>query len=118
MKNTDAVAEFLLKEVETKESIRKKIDETAWDYYTGRHLFGLIAGLSCMGFLLYVAISRNVPVWGIIAIAMAMTALMESKRNSGRVDDMMKLSNVSESEPVAVVNASAAAGKSENQLHD
>jgi hypothetical protein len=104
MKNEDAIAEFLLKEVETKESLRKKMNESALDYYTKRHLFGLVAGLFSTGVLVYVSVSQNVPIWGALSLAMAMTALMESKRNSGRVDAMIKLSDLSESEPVDADN--------------
>ncbi|MGJ3242690.1 MAG: hypothetical protein ACFE0O_07045 [Opitutales bacterium] len=99
MKNEDAVAEFLLKEVEIKESLKKRMSESALDYYTGRHLFGVAAGLFFIGVLVYVSINRNIPIWGVLSLAMAMTALMESKRNSGRVDAMIKLSAMSESEP-------------------
>lgn len=118
MKNEDAIAEFLLKEAETKESLRKRMSESAFEYYTGRHLFGLIAYLFAIALLFYVFIGRNVPIWEVLCIGMAMAAFMESKRNSGRVDAMLKLSELNRSEPIAVVNASSVAGNSKNQQDD
>ena len=105
MKNEDAIAEFLLKEVETKESLKKRIEETAVEYYAGRYLFGTIGALVVISVLAYIFITRDFPIWGVVALAMSGTALMESKRNSGRVDAMVKLAGLTRSEPVAGVNS-------------
>jgi NhaP-type Na+/H+ or K+/H+ antiporter len=99
MKNEDAIAEFLLKEAGTKESLRKRISESAFDYYTGRYLFRLIVGLLIVGVLVYMMMNQNIPEWGVMALAMSGIVQMESKRNSGRIDAMVKLSNATESEP-------------------
>ena len=99
MKNEDAIAEFLLKEAETKESLRKRVNESASDYYTGRYLFGLIVGLLIVGILVYMMMSQKIPEWGVMALVMAGIAQMESKRNSGRIDAMLKLSDLAGSEP-------------------
>lgn len=94
MKNEDAIAEFILKEAETKESLRKRIQESAFEYYTERYLFGTIGALLIVSVLAYFFISRAFPIWGLVALAMSGIALMESKRNSGRVDAMVRLSNL------------------------
>ena len=105
MKNEDAIAEFLLKEVETKESLKKKIQESPFEYYTGRYLLGSIGALIVISVLTYLFTTSDLPIWGVVALAMAGTALMESKRNSGRVDAMVKLADLTRSEPVAGVNS-------------
>ena len=43
------MANFILKEAETKESLRKRMSESAWEYYTGRYLFRSIMGLFHFG---------------------------------------------------------------------
>ena len=93
MKNEKAMANFILKEAEAKESLRKRISESAWEYYTGRYLFGLITSLLLFGILIYFCIFPAViPFWGLYSIAIAIIALLESKRNARRVDAMIKLS--------------------------
>ena len=93
MKNEEAMANIILKEAEIKESLRKRLRESAWEYYTGRYLFGLITSLLLFGILIYFCIfPAKIPIWGLYAIAIAMIALLESKRNAGRVDAMIKLS--------------------------
>ena len=93
MKNEEAMANFILKEAEAKESLRKRINESAWEYYTGRYLFGLITSLLLFGILIYFCIFPAViPFWGLYPIAIAIIALLESKRNARRVDAMIKLS--------------------------
>ena len=92
MKNEEAMANFILKEAEAKESLRKRISESAWEYYTGRYLFGLITSLLLFGILIYFCIfTAIIPIWGLYAIVIAIVALLESKRNAGRVDAMIKL---------------------------
>ena len=51
------MANFILKEAEAKESLRKRIRESAWEYYTGRYLFGLITSLLLFGMLFYFCIN-------------------------------------------------------------
>jgi hypothetical protein len=93
MKNEKAMANFILKEAEAKESLRKRISESALEYYTGRYLFGLITSLLLFGILIYFCIFPAViPFWGLYPIAIAIIALLESKRNARRVDAMIKLS--------------------------
>jgi hypothetical protein len=94
MKNEEAMANFILKEAETKESLRKRMSESAWEYYTGRYLFGLITSLLLLGMLIYFCINGYLPHWGLYVIAIAMIALLESKRNTGRIDAMIKLSEL------------------------
>ncbi|MDQ8209540.1 hypothetical protein QEH52_18590 [Coraliomargarita sp. SDUM461003] len=118
MKNEDAIAEFILKKAETKESLRKIIQESAFEYYTGRYLFGTIGAILLAGTAAYVFTSRGFPIWSLIALAMSGAALIESKRNSGRVDAMVRLSNFKGGEPVAVVNARSAPRNSKNQQDD
>ena len=94
MKNEDTMAEFILKEAESKESLRKTMSESAWEYYTSRYLFRLITSLLLLGWLIYICINGDLPIWGVLSIAIALEALMESKRNIGRVDAMLKLSEL------------------------
>ena len=54
MKNEEAMANFILKEAEAKESLKKRLRESAWEYYTGRYLFGLITSLLLSGMLIYI----------------------------------------------------------------
>lgn len=98
MRNYDAIADFLLKEAETKESLRKRINESAFEYYTGRYLLGLIVALLIMGILLYMNINHKIPEWCVMLFAMSGMAQMESKRNSSRIDAMVKLSNAEKNE--------------------
>ena len=88
------MAEFILKEAESKESLRKIMSESAWEYYTGRYLFRLITSLLLLGMLIYICVNGDLPIWGVLSIAIALEALMESKRNIGRVDAMLKLSEL------------------------
>ena len=106
MKNEDAIADFILKEAEAKESLRKRISESAWEYYTGRYLFGLVTSLLLLGMLIYICINGDLPFWGVLSIAIAVEALMESKRNSGRVDAMIKLSELDSNGTNAAIKAS------------
>jgi len=95
MKNEKAMANFILKEAEAKESLRKRISESALEYYTGRYLFGLITSLLLFGILIYFCIfTAIIPIWGLYAIVIAIVALLESKRNAGRVDAMIKLAEL------------------------
>jgi hypothetical protein len=95
MKNEKAMANFILKEAEAKESLRKRISESALEYYTGRYLFGLITSLLLFGMLIYFCIfTAVIPIWGLYAIVIAIVALLESKRNAGRVDAMIKLAEL------------------------
>ena len=118
MKNEDAIAEFVLKEAETKNSLRKRINESAPDYYSRRHLFGLFIGLPLIGLYFYLLVSQSIPLWGLIALAMATAAQMESKRNSGRIDAMIKLSNLEKSDPNTLVDTSSPTGDLEKQLNN
>ena len=93
VKNEDAMADFILKETSTKDSYRKRMIESAWEYYTGRYLFGLITSLLLFGMLIYFCIfPAKIPIWGLYPIVIAIIALLESKRNARRVDAMIKLS--------------------------
>ena len=92
VKNEEAMANFILKEAESKESLRKRISESVREYYTGRYLFGMIRSLLLFGMLIYFVIIGYLPLWGLFAIAIAMYALLESIRNAGRVDVMIKFS--------------------------
>ena len=92
VKNEEAIANFILKEAEAKESLRKRISESAWEYYTGRYLSGVITSLLLFGMLIYFCINGYLPLWGLYAIAIAIIALLESKRNARRVDAMIKFS--------------------------
>ena len=95
VKNEEAMANFILKEAESKESLRKRMSESAWEYYTGRYLFGLITSLLLFGMLIYFCIfTAVIPIWGLYAIVIAIVALLESKRNTGRIDAMIKLSEL------------------------
>ena len=51
LKNEDAMAVFILREAEAKESLRKRISESVWEYHTGRYLSGLITSLLLFGML-------------------------------------------------------------------
>ena len=107
VKNEDAMADFILKEAEAKESLRKRISESAWEYYTERYLSGLITSLLLFGILIYFSIfPATIPIWGLYAIAIAMIALLESKRNAGRVDAMIKLSEFDSNATNASLKAS------------
>ena len=109
VKNEEAIANFILKEAEAKESLRKRISESAWEYYTGRYLFGLITSLLLSGMLIYLYINGYLPLWGLYAIAIAMIALLESKRNAGRINAMIKLSEF---------DSNASPPNSKNKLND
>ena len=108
MKNEEAMANFILKEAEAKESLRKRISESAWEYYTGRYLFGLITSLLLFGILIYFCIfTAVIPIWGLYAIVIAIVALLESKRNTGRIDAMIKLSELDSNATNASLNTSS-----------
>lgn len=93
LKNEDAMAVFILREAEAKESLRKRISESVWEYHTGRYLSGLITSLLLFGMLIYFCIfPAKIPIWGLYPIAIAIIAILESKRNARRVDAMIKLS--------------------------
>lgn len=107
MKNEEAMANFILKEAEAKESLRKRLRESAWEYYTGRYLFGLITSLLLFGILIYFCIfPAKIPIWGLYPIAIAIIASLESKRNSRRVDAMIKLSELDTNAANASIKAS------------
>jgi hypothetical protein len=107
MKNEEAMANFILKEAEAKESLRKRISESALEYYTGRYLFGLITSLLLFGILIYFCIfTAIIPIWGLYAIVIAIVALLESKRNAGRVDAMIKLVELDSNGTNAAIKAS------------
>ena len=110
MEKEDIMAELILRKLESKESLRKRISESAWEYYTGRYLFGLITSLLLLGMLIYICINGDLPFWGVLSIAIALEALMESKRNSGRVDAMIKLSELDRHESNTAFNTSSATG--------
>ena len=110
MENEDIMAELILRKLESKESLRKRMTESAWDYYTGRYLFGLITSLLLLGWLIYICINGDLPFWGVLSIAIALEALMESKRNSGWVDAMIKLSELDRHESIQLFNTSSATG--------
>ena len=108
MKNEEAMANFILKEAEAKESLRKRISESALEYYTGRYLFGLITSLLLFGMLIYFCIfTAVIPIWGLYAIVIAIVALLESKRNTGRVNAMIKLSEFDSNGTNAAIKASS-----------
>ena len=93
VKDEEAMADFIPREAEAKESYRKRMIESAWEYYTGRYLSGLITSLLLFGMLIYFFIfPAKIPIWGLYPIAIAIIALLESKRNARRVDAMIKLS--------------------------
>ena len=94
VKKEEAMADFILSEAESKESLRKRMSESVWEYYTGRYLFRSLMDLLFIGTLFYISKNDHVsiPLWGLFPIAIALIALLESKRNTGRVDAMIKLS--------------------------
>ena len=101
------MADFILKEAEAKESLRKRMSESAWEYYTGRYLFGLITSLLLFGILIYFCIfPAKIPIWGLYPIAIAIIALLESKRNARRVDAMIKLSELDSNATNAAIKSS------------
>ena len=102
------MADFILKEAEAKESLRKRISESAWGYYTRRYLFRSIIGLLFISSLFYTFINDyvSIPLWELIPIAIALIALLESKRNTGRVDAMIKLSGFDSNATNASLKAS------------
>ena len=107
MRNEEDMANFIFKEAEAKESLRKRISESGWKYYTGRYLFGLIRYLLLFGMLFYFCIfTAVIPIWGLYAIVIAVIALLESKRNTGRVDAMIKLSELDSNGTNAAIKAS------------
>ncbi|MBT3570147.1 MAG: hypothetical protein HN494_14940 [Opitutae bacterium] len=108
LKNMDAMADFILKEAEAKESLRKRMSESAWEYYTGRYFFRSIMDLLFIGSLFYISINDHVsiPLWGLFPIAIALIALQESKRNTGRVDALIKLSELDSGTTNAAFKAS------------
>ena len=107
VKSEKAMANFILKEAEAKESLRKTISESAWEYYTGRYLFGLITSMLLFGMLIYFCIfTAVIPIWGLYAIVIAIVALLESKRNTGRIDAMIKLSELDSNAANASIKAS------------
>ena len=61
VKNEEAMANFILKEVESKESLRKRISESVREYYTGRYLFGMIRSLLLFGMLIYFCTNGYMP---------------------------------------------------------
>ena len=107
VKDEEAMADFILSEAEAKESYRKRMIESAWEYYTGRYLFGLITSLLLFCMLIYFYIFKAIiPIWGLYAIAIAMIALIESIRNTGRIDAMIKLSELNSGTTNAAFKAS------------
>ena len=107
VKDEEAMADFILREAEAKESYRKRMIESAWAYYTGRYLFGLITSLLLFGMLIYFCIfTAVIPIWGLYPIAIAIIALLESKRNARRVDAMIKLSEFDSNGTNASIKAS------------
>ena len=93
VKNEDAIDDFILREAKSKESLRKRISDSVWEYHTGRYLSGLITSLLLFSMLIYFCIfTAKIPTWGLYPIAIAIFALLESKRNARRVDAMIKLS--------------------------
>ena len=107
VKNEEAMANFILKEAEAKESLRKRMNESAWEYYTGRYLFGLITCLLLFGMLIYFCIfPAKIPIRGLYSIAIAIIALLESKRNARRIDAMIKLSEFDTNAANAAIKAS------------
>ena len=94
MKNEEAMANFMLKEAEIKESLRKRMSESVFDYYMRRYQFRMCIVVLFVGLLFYMSLNNHlsVPNWGLFPISIAMIALMVSKRNAGRVDAMIKLS--------------------------
>ena len=107
VKDEEAMADFILREAETKESYRKRMSESAWEYYTGRYLSGLITSLLLFGMLIYFCIfPAKIPIWGLYPIAIAIIALLESKRNARRVDAMIKLSELNSNAANASIKAS------------
>jgi hypothetical protein len=78
VKNEEAMANLILKEAEAKESLRKRISESAWGYYTGRYLFGLITSLLLFGILIYFCIfPAKIPIWGLYPIARRVDAIIK-----------------------------------------
>ena len=120
MKNEEAMANFILKEAEHKESLRKRISESAWEYYTGRSLYsGPITSLLLFGILIYFCIfPAKIPIWGLYPIVIAIIALLESKRNARRVDAMIKLSELDSNAANASIKASPSQQDSSTQDHD
>ena len=55
------MANFILKEAESKESLRKRISESVREYYTGRYLFGMIRSLLLFGMLIYFCTNGYMP---------------------------------------------------------
>ena len=107
VKNEEDIANFILKEAEAKESLRKRISESAWEDYTGRSLSGPITSLLLFGILIYFCIfPAKIPIWGLYPIAIAIIALLESKRNARRVDAMIKLSELNSNAANASIKAS------------
>lgn len=99
MKNEDTIGQFLLKEEQHKASLRRRVSESASDYYTNRNLFGLLAGLSLIGFFVYHLVTQSIPIWGLFAFALSVIAAMESKRSTDRIDAMIRLAELERSEP-------------------
>tara|TARA_B110000305_G_C18969626_1_gene416506 strand:+ start:114 stop:425 length:312 start_codon:yes stop_codon:yes gene_type:complete len=88
------MADFILKEAATKDSYRKRMIESEFEFYTGRYLLRSIVGLFLTGLLIYISVNGDLPFWGVLSIAMALVPLTESKRNTARVDAMLKLTEL------------------------
>lgn len=55
------MADFILKEATTKDSYRKRMIESAFEFYTGRYLFRAIVGLFLIGLLIYISVNGDLP---------------------------------------------------------
>ena len=94
VKSEDAMADFILKEAATKDSCRKIVIESAFEFYMGRNIFRSITFLLLIGILFYIYVNGDLPIWGVLSIAIALMAFMETKRNCVRIDSILKLSEL------------------------
>jgi hypothetical protein len=122
MKNETIYADFILAETERRIRLEAKVNSSRLDYYfKGSLLLALTFGMIVGAGILFLPSVTEFPLPVIGLVIFTSLGLAEAKRNSDRMDALLKLRELDQSktcEPGTVVNASSPSGNSKKQLND
>ena len=94
MDKLDVIADISLQDLAKREKFQAIIHQPAYKYYFQGGIIGVLAGLCGVAFLIWLLLKHSIPAWGFMVIGLAFIALLESMRNSDRLDALVKLQEI------------------------
>ena len=90
----DVCAEVVLRDLKKRERLKKIVDQSGFEYYTGGHILGLAGMPLSAAILTWLLLRENVPFWGLMVCGVALISVAESARLRGRFEALLELTEL------------------------